>query len=180
MPDVWRIVYHAYSAYIPLLGRTPPTFLEDFDSHVALGNLWLLDNGIEPSAMAVLTPAYDHVMIQALCVDPQLQGRGLGRKTLLFAEQYARSLKIYQLKLYTNSLMLRNLKIYPRCRRLELGREAHVVLLLHPALGPIANPWLVRLPGVQQRMRTRTPHRPTARGERATPLFLSTSIFAIT
>lgn len=123
MPDVWRIVYHAYSAYIPLLGRTPPTFLEDFDSHVANGNLWLLDNGIEPSAMVVLTPTYDHVMIQALCVDPQQQGRGLGRKTLLFAEQYARSLKMYQLKLYTNSLMLRNLKIYSEWGFKETHRE---------------------------------------------------------
>jgi len=41
MHHVWHIVYHAYSAYIPLLGRTPPTFLEDFDGHIASKNLWL-------------------------------------------------------------------------------------------------------------------------------------------
>lgn len=123
MPHIWRIVYHAYSAYIPLLGRTPPTFLEDFDSHVAKGNLWLLDDGDEPPAMVILTPAYDHIMIQALCVDPQRQGQGLGRKTLLFAEHYARSLKLYQLKLYTNSLMSRNLKIYKEWGFNETHRE---------------------------------------------------------
>lgn len=123
MPHIWRIVYHAYSAYIPLLGRTPPTFLEDFDSHVAKGNLWLLDDGDEPPAMVVLTPCDDYIMIQALCVDPRQQGQGLGRKTLKFAEHYAKLLKLYRIKLYTNSLMTRNLKIYSEWGFKETHRE---------------------------------------------------------
>lgn len=112
MPHVWRIVYHAYSSYIPLLGRTPPTFLEDFDSHVESGNLWLCDmNGII-SAMVVLTPKLDHMLIQAMCVDPQYQGQGFGRDLLAFSETRTRILGFPEMRLYTNSRMSRNIRIY--------------------------------------------------------------------
>lgn len=114
MHHVWRIVYHAYREYIPLLGRTPPTFQEDFDSHVALGNLWLFIRGEDVVGMVVLTPMLDHVLIQALCVDPSLQGHGLGRQLLAFAELRTRSIGFREMRLYTNSLMSRNLRIYRR------------------------------------------------------------------
>lgn len=121
---VWRIVYHAYSAYIPLLGRTPPTFFEDFDSHIAKGNLWLLDQD-EPAAMVVLTPNSEYVTIQALCVDPRCQGKGLGRTALQFAEAYTESLGINELRLYTNSLMERNIRIYSQWGFNETHRESY-------------------------------------------------------
>ncbi len=114
MHHVWRIVYHAYSEYIPLLGRTPPTFQEDFDNHVALGNLWLFIRGDDVAGMVVLTPMLDHVLIQALCVDPSLQGHGIGRQLLAFAELRTRSVGVREMRLYTNSLMSRNLRIYRR------------------------------------------------------------------
>ncbi len=119
---VWRIVYHAYSAYIPLLGRTPPTFFEDFDSHIDKGNLWLIDCD-EPNAMVVLTPNCEYVTIQALCVDPRCQGQGLGRMALQFAEDYAATLNISELRLYTNSLMERNIRIYSQWGFEETHRE---------------------------------------------------------
>jgi ribosomal protein S18 acetylase RimI-like enzyme len=112
MSDIWRLVYHAYSTYIPLLGRTPPTFTEDFDRHVALGNLWIVQHVDGVHAMVVLTPMLDHLLIQALCVDPAHQGRGLGRMLLSFSEQRAQQLGTPELRLYTNSVMARNIKIY--------------------------------------------------------------------
>lgn len=112
MSHVWRLVYHAYSAYIPLLGKTPPTFQEDFDSHVALGNLWLRDSNGIVSAMVVLTPMIDHMLIQAMCVDPQQQGQGIGRELLSFSEHTARNLGYTEVRLYTNSMMSRNIRIY--------------------------------------------------------------------
>lgn len=114
MPDVWRIVYHAYSSYIPLLGRTPPTFREDFDHHVSLGNLWFCTLGDQTPAMVVLTPCTDHLLIQAMCVDPDMQGNGLGRRLLSFAEMRAKQQGVCEIRLYTNSLMERNLRIYRR------------------------------------------------------------------
>lgn len=114
MAHVWRLVYNAYSEYIPLLGRTPPTFLEDFDNHVALGNTWLCEHDGEIVAMVVLTPMLDHVLIQAMCVDPLLQGKGLGQRLLRYAEHRALLLGSRELRLYTNSMMTRNVKIYRR------------------------------------------------------------------
>jgi len=125
MAHVWRIVYHAYSEYIPVLGRTPPTFHEDFDSHVANGNLWMLEQPDGIHAMIVLTPCDDHLLIQALCVDPQHQGRGLGRAMLAFAEREARARGLEELRLYTNSKMARNMRIYRRWGFKEYRREAY-------------------------------------------------------
>jgi ribosomal protein S18 acetylase RimI-like enzyme len=125
MHHVWHIVYHAYRAYIPLLGRTPPTFLEDFDGHIAAKNLWLLDSADGVNAMVVLTPAEDHLQIQALCVNPDSQGQGLGQHTLTFAEAKARELGFSELRLYTNSKMERNLRIYRQWGFRETHRESY-------------------------------------------------------
>ena len=125
MHHVWHIVYHAYSAYIPLLGRTPPTFLEPFDQHITAKNLWLWDSTDGVHAMVVLTPAEDHLMIQALCVNPAHQGQGLGQQALRFAESKARELGYTELRLYTNSKMLRNLRIYRQWGFRETHRESY-------------------------------------------------------
>ena len=125
MHHVWHIVYHAYAAYIPLLGRTPPTFLEPFDQHITAKNLWLLDDTTGVNAMVVLTPSDDHLMIQALCVNPEHQGQGLGQQTLAFAEAKARELGYTELRLYTNSKMLRNLRIYRQWGFRETHRESY-------------------------------------------------------
>ena len=125
MHHVWHIVYHAYAAYIPLLGRTPPTFLEPFDQHITAKNLWLLDDTTGVNAMVVLTPSDDHLMIQALCVNPEHQGQGLGQQTLAFAEAKARELGYTELRLYTNSKMLRNLRIYRQWGFRETHRTSY-------------------------------------------------------
>jgi len=125
MHHVWHIVYHAYSAYIPLLGRTPPTFLEPFDQHITAKNLWLMDSTAGVNVMLVLTPAADHLMIQALCVNPDHQGQGLGQQALAFAESKARELGYDEVRLYTNSKMSRNLKIYRQWGFRETHRESY-------------------------------------------------------
>ena len=125
MALVWRIVYHAYCEYIPILGRTPPTFHEDFDGHVAAGDLWLLDMPDGVHAMCVLTSAEDAVIIRALCVDPAHQGHGLGRAMLAFADREARARGFNQLKLYTNSKMARNLRIYRQWGFKTYARETY-------------------------------------------------------
>ena len=154
MHHVWHIVYHAYAAYIPLLGRTPPTFLEPFDQHITAKNLWLMDSTAGVNAMVVLTPAVDHLMIQALCVNPDHQGQGLGRAALAFAESQARELGYDELRLYTNSKMSRNLRIYRQWGFRETHRESYnwgkrvhlrkliktakLIKMRRPALLPIA------------------------------------------
>lgn len=125
MSDVWRLVYTAYKDYISILGKTPPTFLEDFDTHVALGNLWLLDRSGSLDAMVVLTPTADHMLIQAMAVDPGLQGQGLGQQLLQFAEYKTVELGLRDVRLYTNSLMERNIRIYTRWGFKQVSTEPY-------------------------------------------------------
>jgi GNAT superfamily N-acetyltransferase len=118
-------VYTAYRDYIPLLGKTPPTFLEDFDSHVELGNLWLLDHNGSIDAMVVLTPSDNHMLLQTMAVDPNLQGQGLGQLLLQFAEYKTLECGFHDLRLYTNSLMTRNVKIYSKWGFRQIGIESY-------------------------------------------------------
>lgn len=125
MSEVWRLVYTAYRDYIPLLGKTPPTFLEDFDTHVELGNLWLLVRSGSCDAMVVLTPKLDHMLLQTMAVDPNLQGQGLGQQLLAFAEYKTREQGLCDIRLYTNSLMERNVRIYTKWGFKQVGTEPY-------------------------------------------------------
>ena len=125
MSDVWRLVYTAYKNYIPILGKTPPTFSEDFDTHVERGNLWIFGRSGSSDAMVVLTLNFDHMLIQAMAVDPDLQGQGLGQQLLLFAEYKTSELNLRDLRLYTNSLMERNVRIYTRWGFKQISTEPY-------------------------------------------------------
>jgi GNAT superfamily N-acetyltransferase len=109
-----RMVFESYAPYIPIIGKIPPTIFEDFGDHIAKGNLWLLETRTMPIGMVVLTPYDDHMLLQSMAVLPTHQSSGYGRKILGFSEDLARSMGKKAIKLYTNSLMERNQRIYRR------------------------------------------------------------------
>lgn len=109
-----RMVFESYAPYIPLIGKIPPTVFEDFGAHISQGNLWFHTHLGEPTAMLVLTPHADHILLQSMCVLPLHQGKGIGRRLLSFADIQAKSMGYNLIKLYTNSLMKRNQRIYKR------------------------------------------------------------------
>jgi GNAT superfamily N-acetyltransferase len=107
-----RMIFESYAPYIPIMGKIPPTIFEDFGSHIAQGNLWLLEYDSKPVGMVVLTQDTDHLLLQSMCVLPGFQGLGFGRELLRFSEQRSKQLGKSAIRLYTNSLMERNQKIY--------------------------------------------------------------------
>ena len=50
--------------------------------------------------------------IENIAVDPGLQGRGVGRELMGFAEEFARERGLPEIRLYTHRLMSENLAIY--------------------------------------------------------------------
>lgn len=109
---VARMIFESYAPYIPIMGKIPPTIFEDFGDHIKHGNLWLLLYDQTIVGMVVLTPMDKHLLLQSMCVLPGYQGLGLGRSLLEFAELMAKACYKGSIKLYTNSLMERNQKIY--------------------------------------------------------------------
>lgn len=120
-----RMIFESYAPYIPIMGKIPPTLFEDFGNHISNRNLWLLHHFGSPVGMVVLTPGDDHMLLQSMCILPAYQGMGFGRKLLEFSESCARQSAKPVIRLYTNSLMERNQKIYKRNGYKETHRTAY-------------------------------------------------------
>jgi GNAT superfamily N-acetyltransferase len=116
-----RLIFESYAPYIPIMGKVPPTIFEDFGAHISQGNLWLLMMGGNAVGMVVLSPREDHLLLQSMAVAPEYQRLGLGRMLLMFSEDLAKSQGLRSIRLYTNSLMERNQRIY----RKRGYRETH-------------------------------------------------------
>lgn len=114
----------AYSHYIPVIGRKPRPMLDDHAARIAAGEHYVLDGmqGIE-AVITLTAGAPDALHIFNIAVCPQVQGRGLLRSLLAFAEAEARARGKAMLTLYTNVAMVRNRTIYNHLGFVELGEE---------------------------------------------------------
>ncbi len=74
----------------------------------------LLQVGDELAALIEMRPERDHLLIVNVAVQPAFQSRGYGRALLAHAEGFARSLRLAEVRLYTNSRFTANLRLYGR------------------------------------------------------------------
>ena len=120
-----QLVDRAYRHYIPLLGRTPTPMLSDFASAIGEHDVWVLDDGGRLAAVIELIVRPDHLWVHNVAVDPDRQGRGLGRRLLAFAEAEARRLGLPAVQLLTNERYVANIAMYERYGYRETHREPY-------------------------------------------------------
>jgi len=87
---VAEITDSAYGSYLPLLGRKPQPMTADHRRMIGENDVWLLFNENYPVGVLVLVDEPDSLLIYSVAIRPELQGRGLGRRLLGWAEQQAR------------------------------------------------------------------------------------------
>jgi GNAT superfamily N-acetyltransferase len=97
--------------------------LADYDLAVATHDIWLYDHDGVVQAVLELIPSETHLLIENVAVHPTVQGRGLGRQLLLFAEETARRHGFTEVRLYTNERFIENLAIYSKLGYREFCRE---------------------------------------------------------
>ena len=119
------LVDRAYGKYAARIGRPPLPMTFDYREVVGRDMVWLIENGDGPAAAIVLVPdtRSNRLCIENVAVEPELQGNGLGRRLLHFAEQEARRLGFDSLYLYTNEAMTENIDLYTRLGYRETHRE---------------------------------------------------------
>jgi GNAT superfamily N-acetyltransferase len=117
---VREIVEAAFGGYVERLGLRPAPMDADYGELIRLGRAYVI--GVPPAGVIVLVPLADHLLVENVAVEPDSQGKGLGRRLLGFAEEEARRLGVPQLRLYTNELMTENLALYGRLGYTETGR----------------------------------------------------------
>ena len=123
-PDIAAIAGRAYAGYVERIGRRPAPMDADYEALVAAGRVFVCDAGGAVAAFVVLVPRDDHLLVENVGVDPERQGRGLGRSLLAFAEAEARRLGLDVLRLYTNEAMVENIALYRRLGWQETARRS--------------------------------------------------------
>ena len=86
----------------------------DYDRAVREHMIDLLFVSDQLVALIEAMHAADHLLIENVAVSPAFQGRGYGRLLLEHAERLAASLRLPELKLYTNKQFATNVEIYRR------------------------------------------------------------------
>jgi GNAT superfamily N-acetyltransferase len=121
---IQRLVERAYERYVPRIGLRPAPMDANYRELVARGEVWVIDgaDGV-PVGTIVLVAHLDHVLVENVAVVPELQGQGIGRALLDFAERHAREQGVGELRLYTHELMKENRHLYARLGYEETGRE---------------------------------------------------------
>jgi len=120
--DVAALVERAYGPWVPVIGRRPMPMDEDYAHHVAAGEVWVLEDADGLAAISVLIEAPDHLLLDNVAIDPSRQGKGLGRAMIAHAEAVARARGHGELRLFTNVLMERNIRLYERLGFVETHR----------------------------------------------------------
>lgn len=116
------IVERAYGGYVERIGRRPAPMDDDYDERIRTARVLVADDdGVVGLIVLVGTP--DHVLIENVAVHPDRQRAGIGRALLSLAEDYAGELGLDRLRLYTNVVMVENIRPYTRLGYEEDGRH---------------------------------------------------------
>lgn len=112
LPIVKRIAEHAYAKYVERIGKPPAPMYDDYEGHLAHGNLHVLERGGEVVAFVVYWEEAGALFLDNVAVLPDFQGTGVGSAFLIAIEDLARKRGIRHLDLYTNTKMVENVELY--------------------------------------------------------------------
>lgn len=110
--SILALTREAYGKWVPLIGREPLPMTADYAEAVRKHRIDLLEADGELVALIEMVPAADHLLIENIAVSPRHQGRGIGRRLLAHAEQVAASLRVNDIRLYTNKRFAENVELY--------------------------------------------------------------------
>jgi GNAT superfamily N-acetyltransferase len=126
---VGALVEAAFARHVAAVGRRPAPMDDDHAARIAAGEQYVSDavdgGGVEGLASSiVLVDEAGHLVVNNVAVAPGMQGRGLGRALLEFAEAEARRRGRPEVRLHTNAAMADNIVMYPKLGYTQVGREA--------------------------------------------------------
>jgi len=122
LPAITSVIAAAYSRYLDRMDRPPAPVLTDYRGAIAAGQVWV--TGEPVTAVLVLVPERDAMLVENVAVSPAAQGTGLGRRLMAFAERQALAGGLSRMTLYTNEVMTENITIYGRLGYRETARHS--------------------------------------------------------
>src|SRR5690348_278488 len=99
LPAIREVVGAAYARYLSRMDRPPAPMLADYGAAVDAGQLWV--TGQPVAGLIELTEDGDALHVANVAVHPSVQGTGIGRQLMDFAERRAILHGLTRLSLYT-------------------------------------------------------------------------------
>ena len=121
LPAIKALIEAAYARYLSRMDKPPAPMFRDYGPSVEAGTTWV--TGSPLTAVLTLYPRDDHMYVENIAVDPDAQGRGLGRALMEFAEAEAVRRGLPRLALVTHEAMTENQSIYARLGYVEIERR---------------------------------------------------------
>lgn len=97
---------------------------DDYGAHITAGEVSVLTIDGVITAVLVLIPHPDHLLLDNIAVEPSSARRGLGRHLIRFAETEAMRRGRPELRLFTHQRMLDNIGLYARLGFVETHRAS--------------------------------------------------------
>jgi GNAT superfamily N-acetyltransferase len=113
----------AFSPYIVRMGKPPAPMLLDFPEMIAAGKVWVAEIAGRLVGVLVQYETETGFYIDTVAALPELQGTGVGRALLQFAEREATRRGYDSLYLCTNAKMTENQAFYPKIGYVEYERK---------------------------------------------------------
>ncbi|HEY9151422.1 MAG TPA: GNAT family N-acetyltransferase [Anaerolineales bacterium] len=116
-------VITAFEIYIERIGKPPGPMLLDFLDEIEARHVWLAESSGQVVGVLVQYETQQGFYIDTVAVIPHLQGTGVGKLLLQFAEQEALRRGYNSIYLCTNVKMTENQVFYPRIGYMEYERK---------------------------------------------------------
>jgi GNAT superfamily N-acetyltransferase len=124
---VREITRAAYTKWIGVIGREPKPMTANYEQAVVNHVIDLFEEDGRPVALIEVIPEPSHepvhLLIENVAVLPDWHRKGIGGLLLGHAETIARSLRLGELRLYTNAMFSTNIAFYTRRGFSEFLRE---------------------------------------------------------
>ena len=136
---VGALTRRAYAKWVAVIGREPLPMGFDHGAAIRDDVVEVMELDGRIVGVAHLVVEAEALVLENLAIEPDLAGRGLGRRLLAAAEGVARDLGRRRLRLYTNARFTANLGFYARAGY-GVDREepfrGGVVVHMSRAVGP--------------------------------------------
>lgn len=113
--------YDRYSTQLP--GVVLPPLTVNYKEEIRAYPVWVAETDLTIIGGLILMPEKTCMTIANIAVDPQLQGKGVGRALMARAESEAKALNISLLRLATHVALTENVDFYARLGWSETGRD---------------------------------------------------------
>lgn len=113
----------AYTKWVAVIGREPKPMMANYEQAVIDHIIDLLEMDARPVGLVEVTPQSSHLLIENVAVLPDWHGKGVGGSFFERAETIARSLRLNELRLYTNAMFATNISFYAHRGFAEFLRE---------------------------------------------------------